>query len=44
MRLSEEEKEKLPKEEVWHEEEGVDQLVWLYLTNIEEDMKRVLEN
>lgn len=41
IRLSEEEKKALPKEQVWHETEG-DQLGWLYLSDIAEDMKKVL--
>lgn len=41
IRLSAEEQSKLPKEQVWHEEEG-DQLAWLYLNSIDEDMRRVL--
>ncbi|KAF2246390.1 FAD/NAD(P)-binding domain-containing protein [Trematosphaeria pertusa] len=41
IRLSEEEKRKLPEEQVWHEEEG-DPLAWLYLNDVERDMKGVL--
>ena len=40
MRLSEAEKKLLPKEKVWHDDitDKRNQLAWLYLNNIEEDM------